>query len=112
MAIQVGSKTFMAHPTGVLQFQIKPSKWMDVYCSFLLFYHSAYHKLTRTPTITAESMASQWAAFADTIANPNVSMLSCDAASGLMSVKVVEACRRSLEKGGGWQNIDEYKGAI
>ncbi len=105
VVVQVGSKTIMAHLTGLRQFRGRPSKWTDRYTAFLQLFNAAYHKLTHTPNITEKSLASQWSGFADAIAHPNAPTQSCDAESGLLSVKVAEACRQSLQSDGSWQAI-------
>jgi predicted dehydrogenase len=106
LVVEVGANTIMAHPAGVLQLRGRPSKWSHRYCTILQTCHLAWHKFTHTQDLTARSMASQWIGFADAIMHPNTPTRGCDAQGGVMSVNVIEACRRSLQNNGSWQSVD------
>jgi predicted dehydrogenase len=111
MVLEAEPNYYMAHPTGILSLRSPPSELTGFYCRLLNLYRAIYHRITKRPSTTEESMEFEWRALAQALRRPNRPTVCCDGACGLMTVEVVDACQRSLKNGSSWQNVTERCGA-
>jgi len=107
LIIQLHNKTIIAYPTWVLQTRWLPEKITDMYCKLRTFFHYTLCKVTKFPNITLDSVEYQLRSFAKAISGEMVPLTNDCAETGVRSVEVIQACRKSLKSGGNWHQVGE-----
>ena len=106
LEIQLNDRRFIAYSSGVLETRWMPTSLTRLYCVLGTFFHFALHKLTQAPNVTQDSIEKQLRSFAATIRSEKGPFLAADTRSGVRSVETIQACRASLESGGGWRSLN------
>jgi hypothetical protein len=100
--IQLENRKFFAYPTGLLELQRMPSGVAHFFSRLKAFLHFSFSKFSGKPNVTLKSIEEQLSAFAAAVSGETGTPTGADARSGIDSLQIIEACRRSILSGGSW----------
>lgn len=112
LIIQLNNETIIAYPTGVLKTHWRPGKLTDRYLRLKAFFHYFLCKVTKFSNITIDSIENQLHSFAKAIRGDMESLTNDCAETGVRSVEVIQACRKSLQSGGKCYQVGEEDKSI
>lgn len=105
LEVDVTGQKVIVYPNGLLRTSLLPAAWINLYCRLKTDAHLISHKMRHKPNVTLDSFIKQLAAFAAHIRHPDHTSNGADAASGLRTLQVIEACRASIDADGVWQMV-------
>jgi predicted dehydrogenase len=100
--IDLGNRKFLVYPTGLFKLHRMPTGSAHIILRLRAIFHFFIHKFFGMPSVTLKSIESQLSAFAKAVSGETGVPLSADAQSGIHSLKIIQACRKSNRSNGSW----------
>ena len=106
LEIQLDNRKFLAYPAGFFELQRMPTGLVHFYGRLKTFLHFANHRLFRKPNVNLKSIEKQLCSFAAAVRGETDALTGADARSGIDSLQITQACRKSIQSGGSWIELN------
>jgi predicted dehydrogenase len=102
LEIQLENRSVLAYPTGLLEVHRIPSGVANIFSRLRTFLHFSTRKFSGKPNVTLKSIERQLISFADAVRGEPGEFKGADAQNGIVSLQIIDACRKSIQSGGTW----------